>query len=64
MEDLVNPQLTSYIQVNNVPSNQQYAFRKDSSTTFLMLDLFVRVYSSKEKEGKSAVMFLVIKSSF
>ena len=60
----MNQQLTNYFQDNNMLNNQQYGFRKDSSTTFLMLDLFDKIYASKEKGFKPAVIFLDIKKAF
>ena len=64
IEYFVNQQLTNYVQDNNILNNQQYGFRKDSSTTFLMLDLFDKIYASKEKGFKPAVIFLDIKKAF
>ena len=60
IEYFVNQQLTNYVQDNNILNNQQYVFRKDSST-FLMLDLFDKIYASKEKGFKPTVIFLDIK---
>ena len=64
IEYFVNQQLTNYVQDNNILNNQQYGFRKDSSTTFLMLDLFDKIYASKDKGFKPAVIFLDIKKAF
>ena len=64
IEYFVNHQLTNYVQDNNILNNQQFGFRKDSSTTFIMLDLFDKIYASKEKGFKPAVIFLDIKNAF
>ena len=64
IEYFVNHQLTNYVQDNNILNNQQFGFRKDSSTTFLMLHLFDKIYASKEKGFKPAVIFLDIKNAF
>ena len=63
IEYFVNQQLTNYVQDNNILNNQQYGFRMDSSTTFLMLDLFDKIDASKEKGFKPAVIFLDIKNA-
>ena len=64
IENFVNVQLTNFVQTNHILDNQQFGFRKESSTTFLMLDLFDKIYNSKEKGLKPAIVFLDIKKAF
>ena len=64
IEFFVNQNLTNYITKNNILNSRQFGFRKDNSTTYLMLELFDKIYSSKEKGNKPAVVFLDIKSYF
>ena len=64
IEYFVNLQLTEYINKNNILSDRQFGFRKDNSTTYLMLDLFDNIYSSKEKGKRPAIIFLDIKKAF
>ena len=45
IEYFVNKQLTNYMEGNKLLSSQQYGFRKNHSTTYLMLDLFDEVYT-------------------
>ena len=59
-----NQQLTAYVEENKFLSNQQYGFRKDHSTTFLMLDLFDKIFVAKESLKKPAVVFLDIRKAF
>ena len=64
IEYFVNQHLTQYIKENNLLNDRQFGFRKDNSTTYLMLDLFDNIYSSKEKGKRPAVLFLDIKKAF
>ena len=49
---------------NNLFSYRQYGFRKNHSTTYLMLDLFDEIYDSKSKSQKPAIIFLDIRKAF
>ena len=42
----------------------QYGFRKNHSTTYLMLDLFDEIYACKTNSKKPAIIFLDIKKAF
>ena len=64
IEYFVNQQLVSYVESNNILSKQQYGFRKNHSTAFLMLDLFDGIYSAKSKSLKPGILFLDIKKAF
>ena len=64
IEFFVNQKLTEYINDNHILNDRQFGFRKDNSTTYLMLELFDKIYSSKEKGKKPAVIFLDIKKAF
>ena len=64
IEHLVNSQLTQYLDDRGLISKCQYGFRKDHSTTYLMLDLFDRIYSSKSKHNRPGIIFLDIKKAF
>ena len=64
IEYFVNQQLTQYVQCNNLLNCQQFGFRQNSSTTFLMLDFSDKIYNSKEKGQTPAVIFLDIKKAF
>ena len=64
MEYFVNQQLTSYVESNDILSKQQYGFRKNYSTTFLILDLFDSIYTAKNKSLKPGIIFLDIKKAF
>ena len=64
IEYFVNNQLTKFLDDNDIISKHQYGFRKNHSTTYLMLDLFDRIYSSKSKLKKPAIVFLDIKKAF
>ena len=64
IEFFVNEQLTSYFEENNLLTNHQYGFRKNNSTTYLMLDLFDKIYDSKSQANKPAIIFLDIKKAF
>ena len=46
IEYFVNSQLTQYLDDRGLLSNCQYGFRKDHSTSYLMLDLFDRIYTA------------------
>ena len=64
IEHLVNSQLTQYLDDRGFISKCQYGFRKDYSTTYLMLDLFDKIYSSKSKNNRPGIIFLDIKKAF
>ena len=64
IESFINEQLMNYIDENKILTMQQYGFRKNYSTTFLMLDLFDKIYAAKEKNKKPAIVFLDIKKAF
>ena len=64
IEYFVNQHLTEYINKNKILNDRQFGFRKDNSTTYLMLDLFDNIYSAKEKGKRPAIIFLDIKKAF
>ena len=64
IEFFVNEQLTSYFEENELLTKHQYGFRKNHSTTYLMLDLFDKIYDSKSKGNKPAIIFLDVKKAF
>ena len=64
IEYFVNKNLTEYIDKNKILTDRQFGFRKDNSTTYLMLELFDYIYSSKEKSKKPGIIFLDIKKAF
>ena len=64
IEFFVNNQLTQYLDDRGLISKHQYGFRKDHSTTYLMLDLFDEIYHSKSKLRHPAIVFLDIKKAF
>ncbi|KAL5252090.1 hypothetical protein ACHWQZ_G015036 [Mnemiopsis leidyi] len=64
IEHFVNSQLTQYLDDRGLISKCQYGFRKDHSTTYLMLDLFDRIYTSKSKNNHPGIIFLDIKKAF
>ena len=64
IEYFVNQNLVEYIKNNNILNDRQFGFRKENSTTYLMLELFDKVFSSKEKGKKPAILFLDIKKAF
>ena len=64
IEYFVNQNLTEYINNNHILNERQFGFRKENSTTFLMLELFDKIYSSKEQGKKPAIVFLDIKKAF
>ena len=64
IEYFVNLNLIEYINNNNILNDRQFGFRKDNSTTYLMLELFDKIYSSKEQGNKPAILFLDIKKAF
>ena len=64
IEYFVNSQLTQYLDDRGLLSNCQYGFRKDHSTTYLMLDLFDRIYTAKSKQKRPGIIFLDIKKAF
>ena len=64
IEYFVNQNLTEYINNNKILNDRQFGFRKDNSTTYLMLELFDYIYSSKDKGQKPGIIFLDIKKAF
>ncbi|HBI39884.1 MAG TPA: hypothetical protein DDY16_02905 [Tenacibaculum sp.] len=64
IEFCVNSQLTQYLEDRGILSEQQYGFRKDHSTTYLMLDLFDHIFTSKNSAKHPAIIFLDIKKAF
>ena len=60
----VSIQLKDYIESNNILCSQQYGFRENHSTTYLMLDLIDEVYKSKSSGQIPAIIFLDIKKAF
>lgn len=64
IEYFVSLQLKSYIESNNIFCNQQYGFRENHSTTYLMLDLIDEIYNSKSNGQVPAIIFLDIKKAF
>ena len=64
IEFFVNNQLTQYLEDRGLISKHQYGFRKDHSTTYLMLDLFDEIYTSKSQQKRPAIVFLDIKKAF
>ena len=63
-EYFVNQNLMEYITDNNILSDRQFGFRKDNSTTYLMLELFDKIYSAKERGKRPGILFLDIKKAF
>ena len=53
-----------YITDNNILSDRQFGFRKDNCTTYLMLELFDKIYSAKERGKRPGILFLDIKKAF
>ena len=64
IEYFVNQQLSDYVEQNGLLTDNQYGFRKDHSTTFLMLELFDKIFMAKESGKKPAIVFLDIKKAF
>ena len=64
IEYFVNQNLAEYVEINNILNDRQFGFRKEISTTYLMLELFDKIYSSKEKGQRPSVVFLDIKKAF
>ena len=64
IEYFVSEQITRYFDSNKLFSNRQYGFRKNHSTTYLMLDLFDEIYTSKSKNKTPAIVYLDIKKAF
>ena len=64
IEYFVNSQLTEFMESNELLTNRQYGFRKNHSTTYLMLDLFDEIFDSKSKGRKPAIIYLDIKKAF
>ena len=64
IEHAVNSQLTQYLEDKGSISQYQYGFRKNHSTTYLMLDLFDKIYTAKSKQRHPGIIFLDIKKAF
>ena len=64
IEYFVNKNLTEFIDNNKILNDRQFGFRKDSSTTYLMLELLDNIYNSKEKGKIPGIIFLDIKKAF
>ena len=64
IEYFVSQQLTDYMEENRLFTRHQFGFRKNHSTTYLMLDLFDEIYKSKSKLFKPGIIFLDIKKAF
>ena len=64
IEYFVNNQLTQYLDDKGFICKHQYGFRKDHSTTYLMLDLFDKIYTSKNRNKQPGIVFLDIKKAF
>ena len=64
IEYFVNVQLTNYMEDNQLLTDCQYGFRKNNSTTYLMLDLFDEIFDSKSKNCKPAIIFLDVRKAF
>jgi len=64
IEFCVNTQLTQYLDEKGILSDHQYGFRKDHSTTYLMLDLFDRIFTAKNSAKHPAIIFLDIRKAF
>ena len=64
IEFFVNQQILLYFEENKLFSNDQYGFRKNHSTTFLMCNLMDNLYNSKDSGCTPSVIFLDIKKAF
>ena len=64
IENFVNSQLTQYLDDRGLLVQNQYGFRKNHSTTYLMLDLFDRIYTARSKQKHPGIIFLDIKKAF
>ena len=64
MEYFVNEQLSEHMESKKLFTEQQYGFRKNHSTTYLMLNLFDEIYESKAKANRPAIVFLDMKKAF
>ena len=64
IEYAVNSQLTQYLDDTGSIASCQYGFRKDHSTTYLMLDLFDKIFNAKTKQRHPGIIFLDIKKAF
>ena len=64
IEYFVNVKLTKYINENDILNERQFGFRKDNSTTYLMIELFDKIFSSKDSGNKPAIVFLDVKKAF
>ena len=61
IEYFVHEQLLMYIEDNNILPDNQFGFRKNNSTYYLMLDLFNNIYKDKETNKTPSIIFLDIK---
>ena len=64
IEFFVNEQILYYFEDNKLFSNDQYGFRKNHSTTFLMYNLMDNLYNSRDSGCKPSIIFLDIKKAF
>ena len=64
IEYLVHNQLSRYCEDNNILSDHQYGFRKNSSTTYLINDLMDSLYDYKDTNLTPSLLFLDIKKAF
>jgi hypothetical protein len=64
MEYFVNEQLSEHMESNKLFTEQQYGFRKNHSTTYLMLNLFDEIFESKSQANRPAIVFLDMKKAF
>ena len=64
IEYFANEQLKGYIEENKILTDHQYGFRKNCSTTYLMLNLFDKIFESKSQGYKPAILFLDVKKAF
>ena len=64
LEYFVSIQLKDYIESNDILCSQQYGFRENHSTTYLMLDIIDEIYNSKSNGQIPAIIFLDIKKAF
>ena len=64
IEYCANEQLSAYFENNNLLTEHQYGFRKNHSTTYLTLEMFDKLFDSKQKHNTPAIIFLDIKKAF
>ena len=64
IEYCANEQLSAYFENNNLLTEHQYGFGKNHSTTYLTLEMFNKLFDSKQKHNTPAIIFLDIKKAF